>query len=598
MTTLRKVFSLFTRGERLRLIPLGLGVLFMAFLEVAGIGSIGPFIAVASDPGIIETQPILRWAYEVGGFETARSFIIALGAGAFGFMVVATAFRMLVNYFLFRYLGHLRYSLGLRLFRQYLYQPYTYFLDHNTSELSKNLLSEVDKVVNGVLQPGTQAFAKAVVAAFILVFLVAVNPWVAFASALVFGILYMVLFGLVRNPLLHYGREIRDANRVRYKAAGEAFGAIKDVKVMGKEPAFARLYAYGARRYARTQAAKQILSRLPQQSMQTLAKGFAIALVIVLLTIHGTVAQALPLLAVYTLAVQRLIPNIKTVFRGASQVRYYGPIVDALHSDMTGMPPAPRQKDKKLLNNPVPVLPFNEHIRLEKLTFSYPSSDEAVLSNINLEIPKNTTVGFVGPTGCGKTTLVDIIMGLLEPVSGQVLVDGKPVEDPRSWQRNFGYVPQQIFLSDDSVAANIAFGVPEDERDQQAVERAARIANLHDFVVNELPEGYATTVGERGIRFSGGQRQRVGIARALYNDPDILVLDEATSALDTVTEDAVMDAIHSLMHTKTILLIAHRISTVRECDHICMLDGGALVASGSYDELLDGNSAFRAMAKV
>ena len=367
---------------------------------------------------------------------------------------------------------------------------------------------------------------------------------------------------------------------------------------MGKEPSFSRLYARGAGRYARTQAAKQILSSLPTHAMQTLSKGFAIALVIVLLGIHGSVVQVLPLLAVYVLAVQRLIPNIKEVFRGASQVRYYGPIVDALYDDMMGMPPAPPISDRKLLKQPVVVHPFREQLALRDVAFTYPSASGPALKNINLEIRKNSTVGFVGATGCGKTTLVDILMALLEPASGELLVDGASVPDLRAWQRNFGYVPQQIYLSDDSVAANIAFGIPEEERDMDAIERAARIANLHDFVTQELPDGYDTAVGERGIRFSGGQRQRVGIARALYHDPNILVLDEATSALDTVTEDAVMEAISRLMHTKTIILIAHRMTTVKNCDRIFMLDRGEIVATGTYDELVAGNEVFRSMAKV
>jgi ABC-type multidrug transport system fused ATPase/permease subunit len=209
------------------------------------------------------------------------------------------------------------------------------------------------------------------------------------------------------------------------------------------------------------------------------------------------------------------------------------------------------------------------------------------------------TIGFVGATGCGKTTLVDVIMGLLVPSAGSIIVDDVPViTDTAPWQRNFGYVPQQIYLSDDTIAANIAFGIPADMRDMAAIERAARIANLHGFITNELPNGYNTVVGERGIRLSGGQRQRIGIARSLYHDPAILVMDEATSALDTVTEDAVMDAIHNLQHSKTIIIIAHRLSTVRECDIICLMEKGQIIAQGSYDELLKKNEQFRAMAKV
>jgi ABC-type multidrug transport system fused ATPase/permease subunit len=250
---------------------------------------------------------------------------------------------------------------------------------------------------------------------------------------------------------------------------------------------------------------------------------------------------------------------------------------------------------------------FSKNIELKNIQFSYPASREPVLKGIDLTIAKNTAIAFAGTTGCGKTTLVDVIMGLLEPAAGSIDVDGVPVIIPQDgkdtanlapWQRNFGYVPQQIYLSDNTMAANIAFGIPEELRDDGAVEQAARVANLHDFIINELPDGYNTRVGERGIRLSGGQRQRVGIARALYHNPGILVLDEATSALDSVTEDAVMEAIHNLMHTKTVIIIAHRLTTIQECDVIYLIEQGRIVANGTYQELLENNAQFRAMAKA
>jgi ABC-type multidrug transport system fused ATPase/permease subunit len=338
--------------------------------------------------------------------------------------------------------------------------------------------------------------------------------------------------------------------------------------------------------------------------MQSMSIGFAIALVVIMLATAESLVTILPLLAIYAFAVQRMTPNLQAVFQGVAQIRYMGHTVDALHRDMTEMPPPPTLPDHKAMRRASEVLPFKEKIEIQALSFGYPSSREPVLRELSLTIEKNTTVGFVGTTGCGKTTLVDVIMGLLEPTAGAVVTDGNivnpsaPSQSVEPWQRNFGYVPQQIYLSDDTVSANIAFGIPEVMRDERAIEDAARVANLHEFVTTEMPRGYETVVGERGIRLSGGQRQRVGIARALYHDPDILVMDEATSALDSVTEEAVMDAIHNLMHTKTIIIIAHRITTVRECDMICLMEQGRIVAQGSYDELLGTSERFRAMAKV
>ena len=604
MTAIFKLISLFTPRERRRLIPLTLAVLVMSLLEVAGIGSLGPFMAVVADPSVIQRQPLLASLYEAGAFPSTRAFLIALGLGVFLMVLIATAFKLMVLYVVARYVGNRRYSLGLRLFRQYVYQPYSFFLDHNTSELSKNLLAEVNQVINGVLRPAMDIVVHGVLAAAILLFLVFTNPLVALAAALVFGSMYAGVYGFIRPRLTRFGIELREANRLRFKAAGEAFGAIKDVKILGKEPAFADSYGRATRSFTNTEIAKQIYSTLPANAMQSMSVGFAIALVIALLMVHGSLVQVLPLVAVYGFAVQRLMPNMQKIFTAVAQIRYYAHTVDALYQDMTQMPPAPDLSDKKLVLKPLPPRRFENDITLNKLSFGYPTSRTPVLKELNLSIPKNTTIGFVGTTGCGKTTLVDLIMGLLEPTAGAVLVDGDPVNPPPAeqpigpWQRNFGYVPQQIYLSDDTIAANIAFGIPEHLRDTAAVETAARVANLHRFITQELPEGYNTIVGERGIRLSGGQRQRVGIARALYHDPDILVMDEATSALDSVTEDAVMDAIHNLMHTKTIILIAHRITTVSECDVICLMERGRIVAQGGYDELLASSERFRAMAKV
>ena len=597
MSAVVKLISLLSAKERRKLAYVTAAVVVTALLEVVGIGAVGPFMSIVADPTLIETQPVLNILYTRLGFDTHRSFVIVLGIALFLLVLGGNAFKMLTMYAIYRFGGTCRYRLGLRLFRQYLHQPYSYFLDHNSSELSKNILSEIDLVIGGVLRPTMNAFARGLVVVGIVVFLLITSPLLALSVAVALAIIHTAIFRFVRPRLVRYGDQMRSSNKLRYKATGEAFGAIKDVKILGKEAAFEKLYATGAREFAWTQAAQQIITMLPRHALEAATFGLMILLVIVLQIVTDSPGQILPLLAVYGFAAYKLMPALQEVFAGIAQLRYYSHTVDVLHADMQG-PPTNAGSGMNGADEAEP-LPFGHHFQLRNVTFSYPTSSEAVLDTIDLVVGKNTTVGFVGTTGCGKTTLVDIIMGLLEPQSGTLLVDDEPLQGSvASWQRNFGYVPQQIFLSDDSIAANIAFGVPEGLRDAGAVERAARIANIHDFVVDELPDGYDTTVGERGIRLSGGQRQRVGIARALYNDPQILVMDEATSALDSVTEDAVMDAIHRLMHRKTIILIAHRITTVQPCDEIFLMDRGRVVERGTYDELVSASSRFRAMAKV
>jgi ABC-type multidrug transport system fused ATPase/permease subunit len=566
-------------------------------------------MAVVADPDIVNRQPLLAFLYRAGGFSEksngSTGFLIFLGTAIFILIILITIFRTGVLYIAYRFTANRRYTLSVRLFKQYLFQPYHFFLNHNTGELSKNLLAEVDLVINSVLYPAMDAFVKGALTLAILSFLVIVNPLIAALAAVIFGVLYLGLYALVRSRLTRSGVNMRAAYWLRYKISAEAFGGIKDIKILGKEPFFSSAYNQSARRYAVSQAANQIFSTLPGQIMQSLAVGFAIVMIVLLLIINGSLVSILPMLAVYALAVVRMMPSIQSVFQGAAQIRYYAHTVDALHRDMTGLPLPPDISDKKAANIPPAPLNFTKNIELKNIQFSYPASKTPVLKGIDLGIEKNTAVAFAGTTGCGKTTLVDVIMGLLEPSGGSINVDGVPIIGPAAgsrnlapWQRNFGYVPQQIFLSDDAIAANIAFGIAPELRDAAAVEQAAKIANLHEFITSELPEGYNTMTGERGIRLSGGQRQRVGIARALYHDPNILVMDEATSALDSVTEEAVMDAIHNLMHTRTIIIIAHRLSTIRECDMIYLMDQGQIAAQGTYSELLQSNARFQALAKA
>jgi len=305
----------------------------------------------------------------------------------------------------------------------------------------------------------------------------------------------------------------------------------------------------------------------------------------------GDLDAALPIIALYAFAGYRLLPALQQIYGAISQLRFAGPAVDVLSADLSSLQGANAQLAS------LSQLMLNQSITLNHVSYRYPNSSKFALKNIDLTIPAQSMVGFVGPTGSGKTTIVDLILGLLEPQEGRLSIDDQYITaaNCRQWQRSIGYVPQQIYLADDSVAANIAFGVSPKDIDQLAVERAAKIANLHEFVTKDLPHGYATTVGERGVRLSGGQRQRIGIARALYFNPQVLVMDEATSALDNLTERAFMEAVNHLRHDMTLILIAHRLSTVRQCDHIYFLEEGELKASGTYEELKANNSKFAAM---
>lgn len=602
MTPVRKILAMLDSRERRNLFLLCGAILVMAFLEIIGIGAIGPFMSVAADPSAIQSTPFLARIYDALGFESETRFLVFLGLSVFALIVIANGYTTFVLYWLHRWSSMRSYSIGRRLLSQYLHQPYSYFLEHNTSELSKNILDEVRQVVISAIRPGMEIIARGVVAVSIVTFVFVTEPVIALVTVSILGGAYVLVYSLVRRRLYAIGEEQRRSNAERYKTASEAFTGIKDVKILSKEPIFERVFSKAAQRFAWSSAQKEIISGLPRYIIEAIALGLVLLGVVFLIATGNEFASVIPLISVYAFAGLRLMPALQILFRSLSQFRATIPVVNALYEDVqfgSDHADASRASVHRLLQSAKRRLPFHQTFELRDVEFCYKSSPVPVLSDINLAINRNTTVAFVGPTGCGKTTLIDVMLGLLES-EGQLLVDGKAINMShiRAWQQNFGYVPQHIFLADDTVTHNIAFGVDPAMIDSQSIERAARIAHLHEFVVNDLPAGYETVVGERGIRLSGGQRQRIGIARALYHDPDILVMDEATSALDNLTEEGVMDAIHELMGEKTIIMIAHRITTIEEADVIYLLERGRIVAQGTYTELLKHSERFRSMAKV
>jgi ABC-type multidrug transport system fused ATPase/permease subunit len=593
----RKIFDLLTERERKRFYVLIVMVLVMGVFEAVGLASILPFLAVLSDPQMIETNRYLALAYERLGFDTHRGFLIAIGCAVFFVVVAGLVFKSATIFLLIRFSTRRAYSLSSRLLHGYLNQPYTFFLNRHSADLGKSVLSEVDRVVSGALVPAAKLLAQSVVVVSLVVVLIVAQPVVAPAVALVLGGSYALIFYATRSYLTRIGEERVVANRDRYKIAQEAMGGIKDVKVSALEGAYAGRFRRPAERHADCQASSQIIKEVPRYVLEAIAFGGMLLMVLVLLSMgEGGLSEILPTLGLFAFAGSRLFPALQQVYRDMSALRFGIPALDAIHDDLTKVH---RGRDRSLDGaGPAAPLHLSDRLELRHVDFTYPEAERTAVRDLDLTIRANTTVGLVGGTGAGKTTVVDLILGLLQPVRGELLVDGKTVtaDNLRAWQASIGYVPQQIFLSDDTVSANIAFGVRPDRVDQDAVERAARIAELHDFVVSEMPQGYDTYLGERGVRLSGGQRQRIGIARALYRDPDVLILDEATSALDNLTEKAVMAAVHNLGRRKTVILIAHRLTTVESCDRIFMLEKGRLAACGTYDELLQASAEFRSLA--
>ncbi len=594
LTAIRKVFSLFSAKDRLHLYGLILMVIAMGLLETIGIASIFPFLGVLTDPEMIQTNEYLKWCYDTLEFEDSTDFVLFLGSVTFVILMLTNGFRAFSTWIRIYFMSIKRHLWGSRLLRNYLYEPYVFFLNRNSAEVKSYVMSEINLIVSGILGGVLELFSGIVVGICIIVLLFVTDPLLTSIVTLVFGGAYGLLFRFVRVKLSKLGTEVVQAKKSMMQVIAESVTGIKTVKVQRKEEEFIRLYDVPSYQWAWSQSLQKVLVQFPGFVFEVLAFG-GILIITFYFSAQNNFQQVLPLIGVYAFGTRRLMAVFGGVYQKISVIQSAIPSLDALFDELCKTP-----RSHTLQRNPQPI-PFEQQIELQNLVYHYPKTEAPALDNLSMTIPAQTTIGLVGSTGAGKTTLVDVVMGLLLPDSGKIIVDGHTTiteENLYNWQSNIGYVPQKIYLNDDTVRKNIAFGIADGDISDEAVERAARFANIHDFIIENMPRGYDTMIGENGLRLSGGQQQRIGIARALYQDPAILVLDEATSALDGMTEDSIMEAIHNLARKKTLILVAHRLSTLQECDTIYMLEAGKLMDQGSYSELLQKNSQFRKMAKV
>ena len=594
LETLRKIVALLTIDGRGKLFWLIIAIIVMAVLDMIGVASIFPFLTVISNPEVIETNSKLKWIYESFGFSSKNIFFIALGITTFVILIINNILRAVVMLALLRFGWLKRYAISKQLFSQYLYGPYTFFLDRNSSELTTYLLTEVTRVVNGVLIPCLQILTRSILALVILALLFVIDPIVAMVVIGVIGGGYTTIYIFAKKRLSRTGKDLLKYSKRIFKVLNESFGGIKDIKLLGKEHVFIEQYADPTKRSIDCFCSQFLISQFPRYAFEVLAFGGILLITIYIVVVKRNYHQVIPLVGLYAFAAYRLMPALQQIFQEFTAIRFNLPALEVIYQDYVNC--ASETNEKQVGSEQ--RLPFLKNIEFRNLTFQYPKAQKPVIKNLNLIIKTNTTVGFVGGTGAGKTTVIDILLGLLRPQQGELIVDGVKLQEDnlRMWQKNIGYVSQHIYLCDDSISRNIAFGLKDNEINQEAVQRAAQLANIHDFVNNELPRGYETEVGERGTRLSGGQKQRIGIARALYSNPSLLVFDEATSALDGITEKAILEAIYSLTHKKTIVIIAHRITTVKECDTIYLLEKGKIIDRGTYQELLKSNQQFRRMA--
>jgi ATP-binding cassette, subfamily B, bacterial PglK len=591
-STAAMIVEILTPRERWQLAGVLATFIIMALLEVGGVTSILPFLSVAANPAAARSNAYLKPILEKLNIQSDRDLLILFGGLAFVITTLRNGFSAFSTYVRARFLAYRNNSLCMRMLRKYLNRPYSFFLDVNSSVLSRNILGEVNNVVRKTILSALSFVSKALVAVAVSAVLYVANPALAFVTSVVIAGSYGAAYMLVKKLLTRYSRDKVTSNKGRFAMVAEAFGGIKDIKLMGKEKTFLERFAVPSRGMAFADSRGETISKMPQFILETVLFGGIVGFVIVMVLRTTDPSTILSTVVLYAAAAYRIMPSLKGAFSDLTDLRSNRGTLELLHHELVVTPDSPE--------------PPARHSRIEvtdalvarDIVFRYATRAQTIVDRVTLTIKARTTVGLAGPTGCGKTTLADILLCLIDPESGIIEIDGRVIDAANrgDWQNSIGYVPQHIYVADDSVARNIAFGVPDKEISMEAVLRAARLANIHEFVESELPQGYKTHLGERGVRVSGGQRQRIGIARALYSDPSFLVFDEATSALDGTTESVIMEAITSLGRSKTLMIIAHRLSTLKSCDVVHLMDAGLIVASGTYDDLMRSNQRFREMA--
>ena len=586
------LWSLLDRGQRLRFVGLVGLMLLTGLLDLAGIATILPFLALVADPATLTGIPWIAGPRAWLGLTSDLAALQAVGLAIFVLILAGLAVRAVTFHRVNRFARDMSVSLSHRRLSGYLARPYDWFLNRHSADLTKAVLVEVTEAVVNTITPALRLIVNGALLALIAGFLLVVEPVgalvVGAALALGFGGAYLML----GRRLGQMGRRRRQLNRERQQVVAEALGGVKEAKAMHLEHHYLDRFVRPARELARQNATLALVGELPRYVLEALVFGGMLLFMLFLLwTRDGALAEIVPVLGAFAFAAIKLMPTAQMLFRDVSLARFGQPAFAALAADLRRLPVLPPPPPADPASRPRRAHP--PALALEDVRYAYPGAPGPIFESLSLSIPAGAHVGIAGRTGSGKSTLVDLLLGLIAPQAGVVRIDGRPRSRVAEDAPRVGYVPQQIHLVDDSLLANIARGVPPARQDREAARRAAATAQLLD-VAQSLPQGFDTPIGEGGVRLSGGQRQRVGIARALYDDPDLLILDEATSALDPATEARVLGALHD-EGARTLVTITHRLETLAACDAIYVLDAGRVVASGDFATLRDGDPAFRAI---
>jgi len=592
-------FLYILKGKEKQLIFLMFLFLFTAFMDTLGIGLIGPFIALANNPSVIQKISWLNSLYNFLSLSSYNQFIVIIGLLILSIFYIKTFLNFQVQKYIFRFSYQQKGELSLRLLRSYLRAPYVFHLKSNSALLIQNVINESQGFCNGIMLPLLSSFSYSALIIFLSILLILTS---VSASSFVLVILAIPLFLYhhSKKKLSKWGKEASESQTEMIRTIQHSLGGLKETKIIGCEPFFESQLEISNQKLTQVFTSSNVHKLLPRLIIEAALISFLVSLTCFFLLMNTNTQNLMSVLSIFAVASIRFIPSVSQLTNSVSSLRTHNFTLNKLYADLQEIEKSEYGesggygshlcsiKEPKSNGYDYAVMPFNNEIVLKKITYSYPEIDAPALQNIDLTIKKGQSIGIIGKSGAGKTTLVDVVLGLLTPQKGDIVVDGLSIyNNLRSWQNLVGYIPQSIFLMDDTIEKNIAFGVQENLIDSKRLSQAIQAAQLLELV-QELPQGIKTRVGERGVRLSGGQRQRIGIARALYHEREILVLDEATSALDNETENLVNESIKSLSGSKTLIVIAHRLTTIEHCNQIYLMEKGQVLRSGNYQEVVLG----------
>ena len=583
---LTKLGYIFDRRDKWKIAMLLVAVVIGSFLELLGVTIFMPFINIIEKPSTIQRTWYLKWVYDLFHFHSAKEFLVGLSAVIILIYIVKNVYLIIEKSYIYRFSYNTQMKLSTRLLDTYMKEPYTFHLNKNIATLQRSLQEDTSKFMQVILY-SLELVAELAVCFVLMIYLLTVSKSI---TVIVAGLLIICVGGFLlftRKYSRRLGLDNQGYQGKIFQWMNQALGGIKEIKILGREEFFTDEYYKYYAKFARGLRIARTISIVPKYVVEAVAiSGLLVAIIVKLLFGEADMAYYVPQLTVFAVAAFRLMPSVGRINEHATNTLYALPSVDLVYHDLVEIEDYVEKQD----NEEIEEWNLHKGIEVKGVTYFYPDTDEPVIDHASLSIAKGRTVAFIGASGAGKTTMVDIILGLLTPQEGSVMADSINVhEKPKTFHAQVGYIPQVIYLSDDTIRNNIAFGVKGKEIDEQAVLQAVEKAQLTEFI-DSLPLGLDTIVGDRGVRLSGGQRQRIGIARALYHDPEILVLDEATSALDNDTEAAVMEAIENLQGMKTMIIIAHRLTTIRSVDVIYEVADGRVVEK-SKEEVFGENYA-------